>query len=81
MAISWCRSYPISLELSLSSGSCVKALSRQPSVTLNFIRIEPNHPKAPPSPGLISGFSGGKKNSGGKKKSQNKNFNDHITTI
>jgi hypothetical protein len=28
-----------------------------------------------PSPGLISGFSGG------KKKSQNKNFDDHITTI
>jgi len=27
------------------------------------------------SPGLISGFSGG------KKKSQNKNFDDHITTI
>ncbi len=27
------------------------------------------------SPGLISGFSGG------EKKSQNKNFDDHITTI
>jgi hypothetical protein len=38
----------------------------------------PPAPALPPThhpPGLISGFSGG------KKKSQNKNFDDHIITI
>jgi hypothetical protein len=39
------------------------------------LRMETKEAGYDQSPGLISGFSGG------KKKSQNKNFDDHITTI